>query len=546
MVLYVSLCLSLPLSNLEDAAMVSYQGQVVVDNAAYDGTGYFKLAVVNAAGDTSYWSNDGTSSDGSEPTNAVPLTVDHGLFEILLGDTSISNMTQPMSASVFDNTGRYLRIWFCETESGTYTQLSPDQQIVAVPYALQAEEAKTAGDADTLDGQEGNAYQNRVSGTCEEGNTITSINADGSVECELHNPLPVHSITALDTSGDIGPTYKSITIGADGLPIISYYDATNDNLKVAHCDNIACTSASVSTVDSAGNVGRDSSITIGVNGLPIISYADSTNGHLKIAYCSNVACSGATLTALDTSGDGVRYTSITIGISGRPIISYQNTTNLDLQVASCDNTDCSSVSLYDLDTTGDYTSITIGADGYPIISYQDTTNGALKVAHCAYQDCSAGITLTSVDTTGFSGGYTSIAIGIDDLPIISHQDGDVNDDLRVAHCDNITCTSATNSAVDTAGDVGRDTSIAIGSDGLPIISYYEYGAASNLKVAHCTNVSCTSATTSTLDYGPVGRYGSITIGVDGLPVIAYYDLANDNLKVAHCSNTLCLPYWRRR
>ncbi len=37
--------------------VVSYQGQVTVSGAPYSGTGYFKFAVVNAAGDASYWSN---------------------------------------------------------------------------------------------------------------------------------------------------------------------------------------------------------------------------------------------------------------------------------------------------------------------------------------------------------------------------------------------------------------------------------------------------------------------------------------------------------
>ncbi len=47
----------------------SYQGQVAVDGTAYKGAGYFKFAVVNAAGDTTYWANDGTAA--SEPATAV-------------------------------------------------------------------------------------------------------------------------------------------------------------------------------------------------------------------------------------------------------------------------------------------------------------------------------------------------------------------------------------------------------------------------------------------------------------------------------------------
>jgi hypothetical protein len=44
---------------------------------------------------------------------------------------------------------------------------------------------------------------------------------------------------------------------------------------------------------------------------------------------------------------------------------------------------------------------------------------------------------------------------------------------------------------------------------------------------------------------------SITIGADGLPVVSYYgrlDLHHPyfGLKVLHCSNATCVPYWRRR
>ena len=33
-----------------------------------------------------------------------------------------------------------------------------------------------------------------------------------------------------------------LAIGADGLGLISYFDTVNNDLKVAHCNNTACTS----------------------------------------------------------------------------------------------------------------------------------------------------------------------------------------------------------------------------------------------------------------------------------------------------------------
>ena len=136
-----------PLLGAGAPTVVSYQGEINDSGTPYDGTGYFKFAVVNAAGDTSYWSNDTTSTRGDDPTAGVSVTGDEGLFQVRVGDTGLTNMTS-LPPSAFSGTERYLRVWFSDDDA-TYTQLSPDHQFAAVPYALQAQEA---ADADTVDG----------------------------------------------------------------------------------------------------------------------------------------------------------------------------------------------------------------------------------------------------------------------------------------------------------------------------------------------------------------------------------------------------------
>ena len=120
--------------------LVNYQGRVVVGSTNFNGTGQFKFALVNTNGSTTYWSNDGTSSAGSQPTAHVSLTVSNGLYAVQLGDTALANMTA-LPASVFNNSDVRLRVWFNDGTTG-FQQLSPDQRLAAVGYAMMADGVK--------------------------------------------------------------------------------------------------------------------------------------------------------------------------------------------------------------------------------------------------------------------------------------------------------------------------------------------------------------------------------------------------------------------
>ena len=114
--------------------LIHFQGRVVVGTTNFDGTGSFKFALVDATGATTYWSNNGTSTAGSEPSAAVSLVVTKGLYSVKLGDTSLTNM-QAVPASVFSNADVRLRVWFNNGVLGSQL-LSPDQRIASVGYAM--------------------------------------------------------------------------------------------------------------------------------------------------------------------------------------------------------------------------------------------------------------------------------------------------------------------------------------------------------------------------------------------------------------------------
>ena len=112
--------------------MISYQGRVLMDNVNFNGTGQFKFALVQGAGPTLLWKNDG-SAGNTEPSAAVSLSVANGLVMTTLGDTTLANMTA-IPASAFVNADVRLRVWF--NGGAGFQQLTPDQRVVSVGYAL--------------------------------------------------------------------------------------------------------------------------------------------------------------------------------------------------------------------------------------------------------------------------------------------------------------------------------------------------------------------------------------------------------------------------
>ena len=116
--------------------LINYQGRVVVGSTNFDGTGQFKFALVTENGATTYWSNNGSSVNGSEPSAAVSLPVSKGLYSVLLGDATLPNMSV-IPSTVFNNSDVRLRVWFNDGVHG-FQLLSPDQRIAAVGYAMMA------------------------------------------------------------------------------------------------------------------------------------------------------------------------------------------------------------------------------------------------------------------------------------------------------------------------------------------------------------------------------------------------------------------------
>ena len=97
------------------------------------------------------------------------------------------------------------------------------------------------------------------------------------------------SLSTVDGPG-VAAADASITIGADGLPLISYYDPEFQSLRAPIARTSRCTRATKTTIDTAGDVGRDSSITHRRGRPRPDRLLDFSNLQLRVAHCENAAC----------------------------------------------------------------------------------------------------------------------------------------------------------------------------------------------------------------------------------------------------------------
>jgi hypothetical protein len=172
------------------------------------------------------------------------------------------------------------------------------------------------------------------------------------------------------------------------------------------------------------------------SGFPVISYYDGVNGDLKLVVCGNTTCTaGNTITTVDSSGDVGLWNSLALNSSGFPVISYHDNTNLDLKLVVCGNTTCTAGNtITTVDSTGyvgQWTSLVLNSSDYPLISYYDVTNGDLKVAICGNTTCTAGNIIFTPDSTGNVGTFTSLTLDNFGFPVISYFD-ETNGDLKLS------------------------------------------------------------------------------------------------------------------
>ena len=215
---------------LSAPSTLAYQGQVKVNGQLFNGAGQFKFAIVSADGLTAFWTNDGTHPGVAfQPASAVNLNVSAGLFDVLLGDTTLPNMTQAITSGVFLQPSRVLRVWFNDGVNG-FQQLAPDVALAAVPYALNAQ---------TLDGLDSSAFAplvhthsaaDIVAGTLTDTRLSANVVLGGQGVSRLNNDAGYLTAAGAGTAGYITQTladarYARLSPTTEQIALLKWYTA---------------------------------------------------------------------------------------------------------------------------------------------------------------------------------------------------------------------------------------------------------------------------------------------------------------------------------
>lgn len=193
--------------------------------------------------------------------------------------------------------------------------------------------------------------------------------------------------------------------------------------------------------------------------------------------------------------------------------------------------------------------IAIGADGNPVMVLVDNDASDLLVIKCNDPICAGGdetVTAADLNVNWIASGGASIAMGSDGNPDIAYFEdfGGAPGSLRFLDCNDPACASRTIRFIYSATAIAGAPSLAVGSDGLPVMSFYDADNG-NLMVAKCNDAACAGAneTITTVDGSTddVGQGSSLALDSSNRPRIAYRNVTTDEILIVSCNDPACAP-----
>lgn len=349
--------------------------------------------------------------------------------------------------------------------------------------------------------------------------------APNATQVETGATVTVTFNQAIDPATLSAATFK-LTVGGVALPVAISYDAATWTVRAS----------APFLPDSTYGV----EVTTGVH-----TTADSALAAAAVWSFATRAWQPVTAHA----GNVGQYTSLVVDGSGRRHVTYYNAAVGNLQYATCTSSCTVPQGVYEswgsgttvdsLGSVGQHTSLAVDGSGRLHVNYLDETNGNLKYATCAGGgacNVAANWQATTVDTSGFVGRFTSLAVDGGGRLHVSYVD-DTKQDLKYATCVTA-CTTGANwqvVTVDSLAVVEQHTSLAVDASGRLHVSYPTSGV---LKYATCAAPCATASRWQavTVDASAVGAYTSLAVDARGRLHVSYTDAASGlDLKYATCA-----------
>ena len=190
----------------------------------------------------------------------------------------------------------------------------------------------------------------------------------------------------------------AIALGADGL-VVAAHQVPGGDVRVVHCENVACTAFTATTVAASAPggprmLGTGLSLALDAAGLPMLTFLDDVvvgqPRRLVLLRCATAACTSSTATPIAIPERLFTWTGVT-RVGARPAIALADTNGV-LWYAGCDDDACGSPVLSPVVATGTVAgsmipaAITTGSDGLAVLALQ-RASGGLQVLKCNNDAC---------------------------------------------------------------------------------------------------------------------------------------------------------------
>jgi hypothetical protein len=448
-------------------------GEVTAINPVSAGSNYTSTPTVTLSPPsanityTTYWSNDGASSEGSEPVAAVSVPVTNGLFTIALGNTATANMTS-ISTALFTQPNLQLRVWFNDGVNG-WAALSPVQNLTPVPYAFTAQSASSL--AGTLPaGQLGGVVSNT-----QLANSSITINAgtglSGGGEVALGGSTTLNNAGLFSVTGDSDITAST----ANGVVMLGITatnaDATNTIVKRDGGGNFSAGTITLAGTLSMVNSEDNTAVGSGALGNNTTGSDNTANGwEALLSNTSGHQNTADGFLALESNTNGYQNTAdgayaLSDNTSGSDNTAHGWVALLN-NTSGSNNTAGGAFTLFE-NTTGGYNT----ANGVSALYYNKTGNSNTASGYNAlYENTTGGFnTANGVSALyGNSAGTANTAAGA--YALSGNTIGNNNIALGYAAGINL-FTGNNNIAIGNAGVGGDNDAIRIGTEGTQNSAY---------------------------------------------------------------------------